>query len=129
MIHLYISCGSTLPPALRRKIYQVRFVLLIYGSLYSQSHEHGQLTRGHILKENWLFLSQQPSIVKSPLATHEIVPTSPLHGRFCLSFPGFVHAVTAAINLYVLLLCYVQKILVICSHPNPLSTHIFHNDP
>lgn len=75
----------------------------------SSSHNNHQLW-----KVPWLFLR----LCQLPLS---------MEGS-ALSFPGFVRAITAAICLYVLLLCYVQKILVICSHPNPLSTHIFHND-
>lgn len=76
----------------------------------SSSHSSHQLW-----KAPWLFMR----VCQLPLSME----------GFALSFLGFVHTVTAAISLYVLLLCYGQKILVICSHPKPLSTHVFHNDP
>lgn len=56
--------------------HRAHLILSIYSWMCNCPVEHGPLTRGHTLKENWLFLSYHPFIVNNYLAGA---------GTFCLS--------------------------------------------
>lgn len=81
----------------KKIIVQVQFLLSKYGL----SLEAGQLTRGYILRENHLFLSQQLIIANIPTVGHgNVCPTPLLTLRFHLAWAcmGFVCATATVVS-------------------------------
>lgn len=113
---LYVSISS------KNKIeYEEQCLLPKYSWMCGLPLECGWLTRGNILRQNWLFLSQHLTTASSFTSRDRILYTNPL---CILGFSPtwtFIDLVCAVQFLRVHMRSYCfQKTLPHCSHPRPL---------
>lgn len=86
-----------------------------------------QPLRGHIPKENCLFLSQHVHSASNSLDRCGTLIICPSSLRFYLAWscPGLVHTATATVDSYVQLLWCVWEKMFPCRHPLPIAFLIF----
>jgi hypothetical protein len=91
---------------------QNKFVLPKYFWTCGLPVEHGQLTRGYTLRENWLSLFQKLTTANGSTARNRIpcsTPLSMLGFGLPWAYRALVYAVPTAMSTYVQLSCWVQK--------------------